>query len=667
MSEADIGVIGLAVMGENLVLNMANHGFTVAVYNRTTQRVDDLIEGRAKDKTIIGTHNPEELVNQLKRPRRVMLMVQAGAAVDKVISDLLPYLESGDIVIDGGNSNYGDTIRRTHEMTAKGLLYVGTGVSGGEEGALIGPSIMPGGNREAWPHVKNIFQSIAAKVDDGAPCCDWVGSDGAGHYVKMVHNGIEYGDMQMIAEAYALMKHALGMEAGQMGEVFSEWNTGELDSYLIEITAEILAKVDEETGRPMVDVILDAAGQKGRDGDLVGGVQRASRVGALADAAEAELERREPRGVRLLERQLAEEHGVEPDQVRRRAVGVVQREVDRPAHVRRTHLRDHRAVAELDHRVDDRLAVDQHRDALGREPEQVGGLEDLERRVHQRRRADRDARAHVPVRVDERARGGDVGELLDRQVAEGAAAGREVDAAHAVRVLAAQALEDRRVLRVGRRHRHAVLLEQRQDRGPARDERLLVRERDVLARLDRLDSRQQPRAADDARDDDVRVRAIQDVTEILMLPVKCIDVGALLGQCVFELVLGAVHVGLIGITDADDPNARLGGEVTQMTCPLAAAADDGDADIRVGAQHAVGGKGHGGPCKQGAFHKTPAVDFIVSHDLIVLCLISKIMRQESNTSCLYSENNPFVPFRSVPKPSVRPSREMKLGVSGWNR
>ena len=263
MSEADIGVIGLAVMGENLVLNMANHGFTVAVYNRTTQRVDDFIEGRAKDKTIIGTHNPEELVNQLKRPRRVMLMVQAGAAVDKVISDLLPYLESGDIVIDGGNSTYGDTIRRTHEMTEKGLLYVGTGVSGGEEGALIGPSIMPGGNREAWPHVKNIFQSIAAKVDDGAPCCDWVGADGAGHYVKMVHNGIEYGDMQMIAEAYALMKHALGMEAGQMGEVFAEWNTGELDSYLIEITAEILAKVDEETGRPMVDVILDAAGQKG--------------------------------------------------------------------------------------------------------------------------------------------------------------------------------------------------------------------------------------------------------------------------------------------------------------------------------------------------------------------------------------------------------------------
>ena len=263
MSEADIGVIGLAVMGENLVLNMANHGFTVAVYNRTTQRVDDFIEGRAKDKTIIGTHNPEELVNQLKRPRRVMLMVQAGAAGDKVISDLLPYLESGDIVIDGGNSNYGDTIRRTHEMTEKGLLYVGTGVSGGEEGALIGPSIMPGGNREAWPHVKNIFQSIAAKVDDGAPCCDWVGADGAGHYVKMVHNGIEYGDMQMIAEAYALMKHALGMEAGQMGEVFAEWNTGELDSYLIEITAEILAKVDDETGRPMVDVILDAAGQKG--------------------------------------------------------------------------------------------------------------------------------------------------------------------------------------------------------------------------------------------------------------------------------------------------------------------------------------------------------------------------------------------------------------------
>ena len=242
MSEADIGVIGLAVMGENLVLNMANHGFTVAVYNRTTQRVDDFIEGRAKDKTIIGTHNPEELVNQLKRPRRVMLMVQAGAAVDKVISDLLPYLESGDIVIDGGNSNYGDTIRRTHEMTEKGLLYVGTGVSGGEEGALIGPSIMPGGNREAWPHVKNIFQSIAAKVDDGAPCCDWVGADGAGHYVKMVHNGIEYGIMQAFAEGFELLESKtefhLNLEA-----ISENWRRGSvINSWLLDIIAEELDK-----------------------------------------------------------------------------------------------------------------------------------------------------------------------------------------------------------------------------------------------------------------------------------------------------------------------------------------------------------------------------------------------------------------------------------------
>ena len=263
MSQADIGLIGLAVMGENLVLNMANHGFTVAVYNRTTARVDDFIGGRAQGKSIIGTYTPEELLTQLKRPRRLMMMVQAGAAVDRVIESLLPLLQEGDILIDGGNSNYQDTVRRTRELTAKGLLYIGTGVSGGEEGALTGPSIMPGGNPAAWPHVKDIFQAIAAKVDDGSPCCDWVGEDGAGHYVKMVHNGIEYGDMQMIAESYALLRQVLGIEPQAMSEIFKNWNAGELDSYLIEITGDILAKTDEETGRPMVDLILDTAGQKG--------------------------------------------------------------------------------------------------------------------------------------------------------------------------------------------------------------------------------------------------------------------------------------------------------------------------------------------------------------------------------------------------------------------
>ena len=263
MSQADIGLIGLAVMGENLVLNMANHGFTIAVYNRTTSRVDDFIGGRAQGKSIIGTHSPEELLAQLKRPRRVMMMVQAGTAVDRVIESLLPLLQEGDILIDGGNSNYQDTVRRTRALTAKGLLYIGTGVSGGEEGALTGPSIMPGGNQAAWPHVKDIFQAIAAKVDDGSPCCDWVGKDGAGHYVKMVHNGIEYGDMQMIAESYALLRQVLGIKPQAMSEIFKAWNEGELDSYLIEITGEILAKTDEETNQPMVDLILDTTGQKG--------------------------------------------------------------------------------------------------------------------------------------------------------------------------------------------------------------------------------------------------------------------------------------------------------------------------------------------------------------------------------------------------------------------
>jgi 6-phosphogluconate dehydrogenase len=258
-----MGLIGLAVMGENLILNMESKGFTVAVYNRTVSKVDRFIAGRAKGKKIIGTHSLEELAEVLARQRKVMLMVKAGKPVDGIIELLLPYLEEGDIVIDGGNSFFGDTMRRTAYLAEKGLRYIGTGVSGGEEGALLGPSIMPGGHPEAWPHVQPIFQAIAAKVADGTPCCDWVGNDGAGHYVKMVHNGIEYGDMQMISEAYFLMKHLLGMTPVEMHEVFREWNEGELDSYLIEITRDILAHVDEESGKPMVDLILDTAGQKG--------------------------------------------------------------------------------------------------------------------------------------------------------------------------------------------------------------------------------------------------------------------------------------------------------------------------------------------------------------------------------------------------------------------
>ena len=262
-ANADIGLIGLAVMGQNLALNMNDHGFKVAVYNRTVSKVDDFLDGNAKGTDIVGAHSVEELVGLLKRPRRVMLMVKAGRPVDAFIEQLLPYLEPGDIIIDGGNSFFGDTIRRTRYLEEKGLLYIGTGVSGGEEGARHGPSIMPGGSPAAWPHVKPIFQAIAAKVADGTPCCDWVGSDGAGHYVKMVHNGIEYGDMQMISEAYFIMSRLLGMTPAEMHEVFRAWNEGELNSYLIEITRDILARVDEETGRPMVDVILDTAGQKG--------------------------------------------------------------------------------------------------------------------------------------------------------------------------------------------------------------------------------------------------------------------------------------------------------------------------------------------------------------------------------------------------------------------
>jgi 6-phosphogluconate dehydrogenase len=260
---ADIGLIGLAVMGENLVLNMESHGFTVAVYNRTVARVDEFLAGRAKGKKIVGCHSLKEFVAALKRPRKVMLMVKAGPAVDQVIEEVAPLLERGDIVIDGGNSHYPDTTRRTRALKERGLLFVGTGVSGGEEGALRGPSIMPGGHPEAWPHVKPIFQAIAAKVDGGTPCCDWVGPEGAGHFVKMVHNGIEYGDIQLIGEAYHLLAALPGLNADQLHEVFARWNRGPLDSYLIEITADIFAYRDPETGRPLVDLIQDAAGQKG--------------------------------------------------------------------------------------------------------------------------------------------------------------------------------------------------------------------------------------------------------------------------------------------------------------------------------------------------------------------------------------------------------------------
>lgn len=262
MNKADIGLIGLAVMGENLVLNMERNGFTVAVYNRTTEKVDNFISGRGKGKNIIGCHSIEELIASLKTPRKIMLMVKAGKPVDDFIELLIPHLEKGDIIIDGGNSHFPDSIRRTKYLEEKELLFIGTGVSGGEEGALNGPSIMPGGSPKAWEYVKPIFQSIAAKVEDGTPCCDWVGENGAGHFVKMVHNGIEYGDMQLITEAYQIMKDLLGMNADEMHQVFKEWNEGELQSYLIEITRDILAYKDED-GQPLVDKILDTAGQKG--------------------------------------------------------------------------------------------------------------------------------------------------------------------------------------------------------------------------------------------------------------------------------------------------------------------------------------------------------------------------------------------------------------------
>jgi 6-phosphogluconate dehydrogenase len=259
---ADIAVIGLAVMGQNLVLNMDDHGYTVAVYNRTTSKVDEFLGREAKGTKVVGAHDLAQLVSLLKRPRRLMLMVQAGKPVDAVIEQLLPLLEPGDIIIDGGNSHYPDSERRVKELSAKGLHFLGVGVSGGEEGARYGPSIMPGGDEAAWPHIKEIFQAIAAKVEDGSPCCDWVGAGGAGHFVKMVHNGIEYGDMQLICESYDLMRHGLEMGIEDVGAAFKRWNQGKLDSFLIQITADILAFRDED-GQPILDKILDAAGQKG--------------------------------------------------------------------------------------------------------------------------------------------------------------------------------------------------------------------------------------------------------------------------------------------------------------------------------------------------------------------------------------------------------------------
>jgi len=259
---AHMGLVGLAVMGQNLVLNLADHGYTVSVYNRTTSKVDDFLAGPAQGTTVIGTHSLNDLVASLERPRKVLLMVKAGTAVDGIIETLLELLEPGDIVIDGGNSNFADTIRRTAEVEAAGLLYVGMGVSGGEEGARTGPSLMPGGSADAWPLLKDMLQSIAAKTEDGTPTADWVGADGAGHYVKMVHNGIEYGDMQVLAEAYDLLRRGIGLDYSTLGDVFEEWNTGVLDSFLVEITADIMRTADDD-GTPLLELILDTAGQKG--------------------------------------------------------------------------------------------------------------------------------------------------------------------------------------------------------------------------------------------------------------------------------------------------------------------------------------------------------------------------------------------------------------------
>lgn len=262
MAKADIGLIGLAVMGENLVLNMESRGYTVAVYNRTISKVDVFLKNRGRGKKIVGTYSLKELVETVEAPRKIMLMIKAGSSVDDMIENLLPLLQAGDIIIDGGNSNYRDTMRRSAYVEEKGFLYVGTGVSGGEEGALNGPSMMPGGSQEAWPYVKPIFQAICAKAEGGFPCCDWVGENGAGHFVKMVHNGIEYGDMELICESYHIMKEILGLSADEMGEIFGAWNQTELDSYLIGITADILTVKDKD-GEPLVEHILDTAGQKG--------------------------------------------------------------------------------------------------------------------------------------------------------------------------------------------------------------------------------------------------------------------------------------------------------------------------------------------------------------------------------------------------------------------
>ncbi|XP_072888311.1 6-phosphogluconate dehydrogenase, decarboxylating [Hemitrygon akajei] len=262
MAQADIALIGLAVMGQNLILNMNDHGFVVCAFNRTVSKVDSFLEKEAKGTKVIGAHSLEEMVSKLKKPRRIVLLVKAGQAVDDFIEKLVPLLEKGDIIIDGGNSEYNDTTRRCKELKAKGLLFVGSGVSGGEDGARYGPSLMPGGHKEAWPHIKDIFQSIAAKVGTGEPCCDWVGDEGAGHFVKMVHNGIEYGDMQLICEAYHLMKDILHMSHDEMSKVFEEWNKTELDSFLIEITANIL-KFRDPNGKPLLPQIRDSAGQKG--------------------------------------------------------------------------------------------------------------------------------------------------------------------------------------------------------------------------------------------------------------------------------------------------------------------------------------------------------------------------------------------------------------------
>ena len=259
---ADIGLIGLAVMGQNLALNMDDHGYTVAVYNRTQSRTDDFMAGPASGTRVIGTGSLEELVATLSAPRKVMMMIKAGGPVGAVIDQLVPLLEPGDIIIDGGNSRFDDSIRRTAELEERGLRFIGTGISGGEDGAHHGPSIMPGGSADAWPKVKEILQAIAAKVSDGTPCCDWVGADGAGHYVKMVHNGIEYGDMQLIAEAYHLMKVGLRMSHDDMAETFRRWGEGVLDSFLVDVTADILDHRQDD-GTPTVEIILDAAGQKG--------------------------------------------------------------------------------------------------------------------------------------------------------------------------------------------------------------------------------------------------------------------------------------------------------------------------------------------------------------------------------------------------------------------